>query len=104
MVCPVSCGLILGALLRKLSNKWQERILDKTDCEKVEKENEVLRITTYSYTKNRRLIVSHSTKRAEKDRYDRAKVIEGLRQKLEKSKKPEFLISNYGYKNIITVR
>jgi len=94
---------ILGARLRNLSDKWQNRILDNTDYDKKEKEGEIVRITFYSYTKTRRLIVSHSSKRAEKDRKDREKSIEKLRQKLEKSKKPQSLISNYGYKKYLTV-
>ena len=94
---------ILGARLRSLSDKWQNRILDNTDYDKKEKDGEILRIATYSYTKNRRLIVSHSSKRAEKDRKDREKSIEKLRQKLEKSKKPQSLISNYGYKKYLKV-
>jgi transposase len=49
------------------------------------------------------LIVSHSSKRAEKDRKDREKAIEKLRQKLEKSKNPESLISNYGYRKYLTI-
>ena len=77
--------------------------MDNTDYRKKEKDGEVLRIATYSYTKKRRLIVTHSTKRAEKDRKDREKSIEKLRQKLEKSKKPESLISNYGYKKYLAV-
>jgi len=94
---------ILGARLKSLSEKWQERILDNTDYQKMEKDGEVLRIATYSYTKKRRLIVTHSTKRAEQDRRDREKSIEKLYQKLEKSKNPKSLISNYGYKKFLTV-
>jgi transposase len=94
---------ILGARLRSLPEKWKNRILDNTDYDKKEKDGEVLRIATYQYTKNRRLIVSHSTKRAEKDSRDRERAIETLRQKLEKSQKPETLISNYGYKKYLTV-
>ncbi len=94
---------ILGARLKSLSDKWQDRILDNTGYEKLEKEGEVLRITTYNYVKDRRLIVTHSTFRAEKDRRDREKAIDKLRQKLEKSKRPETLISNYGYKKYLTV-
>jgi len=94
---------ILGARLRSLSEPWQDRILDNTKYEKKEKDGEVLRIATYAYTKKRRLIVTHNTKRAEKDRKDREKSIEKLRQKLEKSKNPKSLISNYGYKKFLTV-
>jgi len=94
---------ILGARLKSLSNEWQDKILDNTDYEKKTKDDEILRIATYQYTKNRRLIVTHSTKRAEKDRRDREKSIEKLRLKLEKSKNPQSLISNYGYKKFIAV-
>lgn len=94
---------ILGARLRSLSDKWQNRILDNTDYEKIEKDNEFIRLTSYDYTKNRRLIVSHSTKRAEKDSKDREKAIARLNEKLEKSKNPKSLISNYGYKKYLTM-
>ena len=94
---------ILGARLRSLSNAWQDKILDHKDYKRIKKEDDLLRIATHQYTKERRLIVSHSNIRAEKDRRDREKAIERLRQKLEKSKKPQSLISNYGYKKFITV-
>ena len=94
---------IIGARLKSLPEKWKDRILDNTDYEKKEKEGKILRIAAYPYTHDRRLIVSHSTKRADKDRKDREKAIERLRQKLDKSQKPESLISNYGYKKYITV-
>jgi len=92
---------ILGARLRGLSEKWQDRILDNTDYEKIEKDSDVLRITTYDYTKTRRLIISHSTKRADKDRRDREKALTTLQTKLEKSKNPKSLISSYGYKKYL---
>ena len=94
---------ILGARIKSLSDKWKNKILDNTDYEKIEKENEILRLSTYAYTKNRRLIISHSTKRAEKDRRDRDKAISDLKKKLAQSKNPKTLISNYGYKKYITV-
>ena len=101
---------ILGARLRSLSQKWQDRILDNKVYNKIHKkdnkkkeEDEVLRITTFKYAKTRRLIITHSTKRAEKDRKDREKAVEKLRQKLEKSNNPKSLISNYGYKKYLTM-
>jgi len=94
---------ILGARLRSLSDKWQDRILDNRDYVRLKKKDEIVRITDYDYTENRRLIVSHNSARAEKDRRDRMNSIEKLRQKLEKSKRPESLISNYGYKKYLTV-
>lgn len=47
--------------------------------------------------------MSHSSKRAEKDHLDREKAIDTLCEKLEKSKKPESLISNYGYRKFLRV-
>jgi len=94
---------IMGARLKSLSQVWQNKILDNTEYDKKIKDDEILRIATYQYTKKKRLIVTHSTKRAEKDRKDREKAIERLKQKLEKSKKPEALISNYGYKKYIEI-
>ena len=94
---------ILGARLRSLSVPWQDRILDNTEYEKIQKDDQILPIATYSYTKKQRLILTHNTKRAEKDRKDREKAIEKLRVKLEKSKNPKSLLSNYGYKKFITV-
>jgi transposase len=94
---------ILGARLKSLSKIWQNKILDNKNYKKIKKDDEILRIATHQYAKDRSLIVSYSNIRAEKDRKDREKAIEKLRQKLEKSKKPQSLISNYGYKKFITV-
>jgi transposase len=100
---------ILGARLKSLSQEWQDKILDNTDyvkkvkTEKDGQDKEILRIATYAYTKKRRLIVTHNTKRASKDSKDREKSVEKLRQKLEKTKNPQSLISNYGYKKYLTV-
>jgi transposase len=94
---------ILGARLKSLSVKWQDRILDNTDYQQKKQGDEVVGLVSYSYTKDRRLIVSHSAKRAEKDRMDRERSIERLRQKLAESKKPQSLISNYGYKKFLKV-
>jgi transposase len=94
---------ILGARLKSLSKKWQEKILDNRTYEKMKNEDEILRISTFAYTKTKRLIVSYSNKRAEKDRLDREKAVKTLYEKLEKSKKPESLISNYGYRKFLCV-
>ena len=45
-------------------------------------------------------MVTHNTRRAEKERKDREKSIEKLRQKLEKSKNPKSLISTMATKSI----
>jgi transposase len=50
-----------------------------------------------------RLIVSYSSARAAKDKYDREKALEKLLSKLKKSSKPSDLISNYGYKKFLKI-
>jgi transposase len=92
---------IVGARLRSLSNKWQNQILDNTAFEKLKKEDETLRIAQFQYNKTRKLIVTHSDKRAVKDSNDRTKAIESLKQKLENSQNPKKLVSNYGYQKYI---
>lgn len=94
---------IVGARLKSLSKKWQDTILDNRDYLRKQKEDELLRISDLNYDKNRRLIVSHSSKRAEKDLHDRRKAIERLMSKLDKSKSVKELISNYGYKKYILI-
>ena len=94
---------ILGARLKSLTTEWQNKVLFRTDYMRIEKDDDILQITTYEYTVKRTLIVTYSSKRAEKDRRDREKAIEKLQQKLKNSKKPESLISNYGYKKFIVV-
>jgi transposase len=94
---------VMGARLKSLSLAWQNKILDNKEFDKKVKEDDLLRIATYSYSEKRRLIVTHSTKRAAKDRKDREKAIERLKRKLEESKKPQSLISNFGYKKYISI-
>ncbi|MGC8651594.1 MAG: IS1634 family transposase, partial [Minisyncoccia bacterium] len=52
---------------------------------------------------NKRLIVSYSPKRAEKDKHDREKAVMKLKEKIGKSKNPASLISNYGYKKYLKI-
>jgi len=95
---------IVGARLKNLSKAWQDKILDNRDYEKIvnkDDKDEIVRIKTYFYTENQRLIVTHNSKRATKDRKDREKGVKKVEQKLEKSKNPESLISNYGYKKYL---
>jgi transposase len=105
---------ILGARLKTLNVKWQNRILDNHDykifikedeetASSKNREKEVLRIYDFDYTEKRRLIVSHSNLRAKKDQRDREKAVERLQEKLAKSKNPASLISNYGYKKFLSI-
>jgi len=92
---------IVGARLRSLSSKWQDKILDNKQYIRQTKDDETLRISEYQYNKTRKLIVTHSDKRALKDGKDRDKAIQSLKEKLESGAGPKKLISNYGYQKYI---
>lgn len=92
---------IVGARLKALSHKWQDHILDSCMQMKEQKKDDLLRYSSYHYNEHQRLIVSHSEKRAEKDRHDRDKALNRLQSMLSKSSNMKDLISNYGYKKYI---
>ena len=118
---------ILGARLKNLSQKWRKKIVENTEYEthtiyckdQKEKEKDVLKIKDYDYDNNtgkankadeqgkdtnpERLIVSWSSARAKKDKTDREKALKKLISKLDKSKNPTDLISNYGYKKYLKI-
>lgn len=83
---------IVAARLKSLTDTWKERVTESRDP-----------LRSFDYGKNRRLIVTYSDKLARKNKHDRDEAIEKLRVKLEKSKNPASLISNYGYKKFMKV-
>lgn len=93
---------IVGARLRNLSKQLKEQILDTSVYSKVNSEDDEVSLRELDYN-GRRLIISHSSKRARKDEHDRTKATEKVLKKLKKSKDPSDLISNYGYKKFIKV-
>ncbi|MCF6242772.1 MAG: IS1634 family transposase [Bacteroidales bacterium] len=94
---------IVGARLKNLSKKWQNQILDSTDYLKRKKKEDTLRIYDFEYSDSLRLIVSHSEKRAEKDKKDREQAIEKLKKRIKSNKNAKSLISNYGYQKYIQI-
>ena len=118
---------ILGARLKNLSQKWQQKISKNTeyethtiyykDDERKNKEKDILKLKDYDYQNGKdektdekvknahleRLIISHSSARATKDKKDREKALEKLLSKLKKSTNPTDLISNYGYKKFLKI-
>lgn len=92
---------IVGARLKNLSQPLQQQVTDSTLYQPLV---EGVKTQTIELAPNKRLIVSHSEKRSYKDREDRLKAIEKLRKKLNKSKNPESLISNYGYKKYLKIQ
>ena len=93
---------ILGARIKNMNRKIEKQILDMSKYRKLTEEgNEKVLEIELSQTK--RLIVTHSPKRAEKDKQDREKAVKKLKEKMSKSKNPASLISNYGYKKYLTI-
>ena len=89
---------IVGARLKNLTQELQQQVTDQALYQPL---SEGVKAQSIQLTPQKRLIVSHSEKRAHKDNQDRLKAIEKLRKKLSKSKSPESLISNYGYKKYL---
>jgi transposase len=93
---------IVGARIRNSTKTLKEKILDASHYMSSQEDSDT-RFATFEQDNGRRLIVSHSVKRAHKDQHDREKSIEKLINKLQKSKDPKALISNYGYKKYLTL-
>ncbi len=95
---------IIGARLKNLPKNVQENILDLSNYHDISTdEGDQIRYCEIEHEK-RRLIISHSTKRAQKDAIDRGKTIEKIRQKIKRSRDPSQLISNYGHKKFVKLQ
>lgn len=94
---------VVGARLKNLSKQWQDKILDNVDYIKQANEKDILRISDFNYQEKRRLIVSHSQNRANKDRYEREKTVEKIRKQLKANKNPKNLIKATGGKKYVKV-
>ena len=94
---------IIGARIKNLTAAWTREVLDTDSYQNGESDAPYQRIREWDYGDGRRLIVTYSQKRADKDRHDREKAVEKLRAKIAKSKNPASLISNYGYKRFLRI-
>jgi len=95
---------IVGARLRNLPKDLKDEVVNISQYTTSSQHDDAtisLRELTHN---NRRLIISHSTKRARKDAHDRNEAVEKLRKKIGKNKNPAQLISNYGYKKFLKVK
>ena len=93
---------VIASKLKLLPKHLQEEILSRTK-EKVvfQKDNDILSIQEHSHA-GRRLIVSHSTKRARKDVKDREEILKKLRTKIGLKGSTKKLVTNRGYLSIIS--
>ena len=91
---------IVGARLKNMNKAIKEQIIDKRNYKST---GEGEKTAVFSLSEGKRLIVTYSRSRAEKDKHDREKAIEKLKKKLENSENPASLISNYGYKKYLKI-
>ena len=92
---------IVGARLKALPQDLQTRVLDASGYETLN-DGDGARVRELAHN-TRRLVVSCSPVRAEKDRRDRDKALHKLRKKLARSNNPKDLLNNYGYKKYLKV-
>jgi len=98
-------SFIMGARIKNQNKKITEQILDTSSYQTIDdKQTEKgLKYKQIEINKDFTMTVTYSPKRAEKDRYEREKAIEKLKQRLNKSKNPKELLSNFGYKKFIKI-
>jgi len=88
---------IVGARIKGMSKTLKEQILDMSQYKYI---NDNTKVATFDY-QGKKLLVSHSLKRAKKDKHDREKGIQKLRNKLKKSKSVKSQLSNQGYRKYL---
>ena len=88
---------IVGARIKNMKKSIKEQILDIDNYRVI---NDNTKVKTIDY-QGKKLLVSYSTKRAAKDKYEREKGIEKLRARLAKSSSVKSQLSNQGYKKYL---
>lgn len=89
---------IIGARIKNESDEVKAKILRKA---RSLKSGQGIKITKYD---NTRLIVTYSTKRAKKDKYNREKGLKKLRLKIRSGKLTKEHINNRGYNKFLTMK
>ena len=92
---------VIAAKLKKLPKEIQKVILTRQN-EKLlfQNEEDVLVVQEHSLC-NRRLIVSHSTKRARKDARDREQILIKLKKRIGEKGTTKKLVTNRGYLSVV---
>jgi len=91
---------IVGARIKNMPKTLKEQI---TDIKNYKQLNDDIKVATFDY-QGKKLLVSYSSKRAAKDRYEREKGIQKLRDKLIKNKSVKTHLSNQGYKKYLQLQ
>ena len=89
---------IIAAKLKKLPLEAREKILNGPH-----QIGDEQAVQDFLLANGRRLVVSHSEKRASKDRRDREQGVERMRKKIGQGKNIKKLVPNYGYQKFLKV-
>ena len=92
-----SMTYIVGARIKSMPKVLQDKIKNSDNYTQLDDNTKV---ATFEYN-GKKLLVSHSLKRAKKDKYEREKGIEKLRAKLAKEKSVKTHLPNQGYKKYL---
>ena len=88
---------IVGARIKNMHKTIKTQILDMSNYKDIDDNTKV---ATFEY-QGKKLVVTHSKKRAKKDKFEREKGIEKVKQRLLKSSSVKSQLSNSGYKKYI---
>ncbi|MGC9309962.1 MAG: IS1634 family transposase [Candidatus Nanoarchaeia archaeon] len=88
---------IVGARIKNMSQDITTQILNMDNYKQLDDNTKV---ATFDY-QGKKLLVTHSQKRARKDKHDREKGIEKLRLRLAKNSSVKSQLSNQGYKKYL---
>jgi len=91
---------IVGARIKNLPKKLKEQILNKENYRPINEDTEV---ATFTY-QGRKLLVSHSKKRAAKDAHEREKAIAKLQERLARDGSLKGQLSNRGYRKYLQLK
>ncbi len=99
-------SFIMGARIKNQDKEITEQILDELNYKLINNKQyeNGLKYKQIPLNEYLTMTVTYSPKRAEKDKYDRETAIEKLKKKLNKSKNPKGLLSNFGYKKFIKIQ
>ena len=91
---------IVGARIKNMTKSIKEQILDMSNYKSIDDNTKV---ATFEY-EGKKLLVSYSDKRARKDKFEREKGIQKLRDKLSKNRSVKSQLSNQGYKKYLQLK
>jgi len=88
---------IVGARIKNMHKTIKTQILDMSNYKDI---NDNTKVATFEY-QEKKLVVTHSKKRAKKDKFEREKGIAKVKERLQKSSSVKSQLSNAGYKKYI---